>query len=118
MSVWLVRAGKYGEREQAALEKNVAVIGWNELPDLSSVQSREALADIYRQVHPDASGGKVANHVGQLWAFRDRIQQGNLGIAGLLGRIQGIGRSRGQAELFHNSLVGFRRLVGNDPQEA
>jgi restriction system protein len=66
MAVWLVRAGKYGEREQTALEKSVLVIGWNELPDLSAVQSKEALADLYRKLRPDASSGKVSNHVGQL----------------------------------------------------
>src|SRR5262249_14560943 len=38
MAVWLVRAGKYSEREQTALEKSVLVIGWNELPDLTSTQ--------------------------------------------------------------------------------
>jgi len=35
MSVWLVRAGKNGEREDFALENGVAVIGWDELPDLA-----------------------------------------------------------------------------------
>jgi restriction system protein len=76
MATWLVRAGKYGEREQTALEKTVLVIGWVELPDLSTVDSREALAGLYRQMRPDASSGKVANHVGQLWSFRSRIQPG------------------------------------------
>jgi restriction system protein len=80
MSVWLVRAGKFGEREQTALEKSALVIGWNELPDLSSVQDREALADVYRKLRPDASSGKVSNHVGQLWSFRSRIQPGDLAI--------------------------------------
>jgi restriction system protein len=80
MSVWLIRAGKYGEREQTALDKSIVVIGWNEIPDLSNIQSREALADLYRQVRPDAGSGKVTNHVGQLWAFRSRIQQGDLAI--------------------------------------
>lgn len=83
MSVWLVRQGKYGEQEPAALEKGVVTIGWNDLPDLSTVQDRDALADIYRQVRPDASGGKVANHVGQVWAFRSSIQQGDLVIVPL-----------------------------------
>jgi hypothetical protein len=80
MAVWLVRAGKYGEREQTALEKSVLVIGWNEFPDLSAVQSKEALADLYRKLRPDASSGKVSNHVGQLWLFRSRIQPGDLAI--------------------------------------
>jgi restriction system protein len=80
MAVWLVRAGKHGEREQTALEKSVLVIGWNELPDLSGVESREALADLYRKRRPDASSGKVSNHVGQLWSFRKRMQPGDLAV--------------------------------------
>ncbi|WP_346864991.1 hypothetical protein [Methanocalculus sp. MSAO_Arc2] len=35
MTLWLVRAGRYGEREQLALEKKIAVIGWDDVPDLS-----------------------------------------------------------------------------------
>ena len=78
MSVWLVRAGKYGEAEQTALDKNVVTIGWNELPDLSAVKDREALAELYRKFHPDASIAHIANQVGQVWSFRSRIQQDDL----------------------------------------
>ena len=35
MAVWLVRAGQHGEREEATLEKGLAIIGWEELPDLT-----------------------------------------------------------------------------------
>ena len=80
MSVWLVRAGKHGEQEQVALEQGVVAIGWNELPDLSKVNDREALAELYRKIHPDASSGHVANQVGQVWAFRSRIQLGDLAV--------------------------------------
>jgi restriction system protein len=80
MSVWMVRAGKYGEQEHTALEKGVVAIGWNELPDLSAVQSRESLAGLYRKTHPDASSGHVANQVGQVWSFRSRIQPGDLAV--------------------------------------
>jgi restriction system protein len=38
MAFWLVRAGRHGEEEQAALEHNVATIAWNELPDLSNIK--------------------------------------------------------------------------------
>ena len=45
MTVWLVRDGKYGEREMLALEQALSVIGWEELPDLSKVGSCEAHSD-------------------------------------------------------------------------
>lgn len=80
MAVWLVRAGKYGEREQTALEKGVVTIGWNELPDLSTVQNKEALTEMFREMHPEDSSGKVANNVGQVWSFRSRIQPGDLAV--------------------------------------
>ena len=35
MTMWLVRAGKAGEREKLALETGSAIIGWEELPDLT-----------------------------------------------------------------------------------
>jgi len=40
MSVWLVRADRYGEREEAALKNGLAIIGWTELPDLCNVKSK------------------------------------------------------------------------------
>lgn len=53
MTLWLVHAGKYGEREQMAREKNLAIIGWEELPDLSQLKSREALARLLKETYPE-----------------------------------------------------------------
>lgn len=35
MAVWLVRAGEKGEMQDFALDSSVAVIGWDDMPDLS-----------------------------------------------------------------------------------
>jgi len=78
MSLWLVRAGKYGEQEQGALENNVVTIGWNELPDLSDLKNRSELAELYYQAHPTAKKPQVANEVGQIWRFAHEIQKGDL----------------------------------------
>jgi restriction system protein len=51
-AVWLVRAGKYGEQKQAALDRNIATIGWGELPDLAPVADKEALEALYQQRYP------------------------------------------------------------------
>lgn len=80
MAVWLVRAGSKGEREDLALNQGLAVIGWGELSDLSEINSREQLEALYKATFPDAVRGKVANHVGQLWTFRERIQEGDLAV--------------------------------------
>jgi restriction system protein len=78
MSVWLVGAGSYGERETLALEQGLSVIGWEEMPDLTPIQSQDALADLIRETYPDAGKGRVSNWTGQLWSFRERIQTGDL----------------------------------------
>ncbi|MEN6407171.1 MAG: restriction endonuclease [Thermoguttaceae bacterium] len=99
MAVWVVRAGSRGEQEQIAIDNNLVTIGWNELPDLSDVTTREVLAELYRQHNSDASPNKAANHVGQIWAFRERIKEGDLAVLPL--HIQSaiaIGRIRGPYE--------------------
>jgi restriction system protein len=77
VSLWLIRAGAGGEREDLALDQGLAVIGWHELPGLSSISARSDLENLYRATFPDAGRGLVANHVGQLWAFVNRIQVGD-----------------------------------------
>ncbi len=96
MAIWLVRAGRHGEQEEAALEKGAAVIGWDELPDLTPIKSREALAQLLKQTYPDEGPNRLANWNGQLWAFRDRIQKDDLVVLPLkrrsaiaIGRIAG-----------------------------
>ena len=78
MSLWLVRAGSYGEQEQGALEHNVVTIGWNELPDLSKIKDREELVKLYADVYPEHKKMKAANQVGQIWRFIHEIQKGDL----------------------------------------
>ena len=96
MAIWLVRAGGHGEREEAALEKGMVVLGWDDLPDLSAIKSREALAQLLKDTYPDEGPNKLSNWNGQLWAFRERIQKDDLVILPLkrrsaiaIGRIAG-----------------------------
>jgi len=96
MAVWLVRAGRAGEREEFALEKGIAAIGWDEVPDMSTVPSRDALDAVLRETYPQASPQRLANHLGQLWAFRERIQEGDLVVLPLKHRAAiAIGRVTG-----------------------
>ena len=80
MAVWLVRAGRWGEQEQAALDEGLVTIGWNELPDLSGIKSREALTALYREKNPHSSPRTVSMQVGQIWRFRGEISEGDLVI--------------------------------------
>lgn len=96
MSVWLARAGRNGENEALAIENNIVTIGWSELGDLSNIEDRQGLYGVFETTYPDASKGRTANHVGQLWAFRARFEVGDLVILPLktqsaiaVGRITG-----------------------------
>jgi len=96
MAVWMVRAGAHGEQEAIALENGVAVIDWRDLPDLSGVKTREELAALCRKTYPDASDKQIANWVGKVWAFRDRIKKDDLVVLPLHTRAAlAIGRATG-----------------------
>ena len=70
MTLWVVRAGKYGEREQLALTDGLVVIGWQELSDLSPVSGdRKALAQLLRDTYPDDKPKTVLNWESQIWPF-------------------------------------------------
>jgi restriction system protein len=74
----MVRAGKHGEQEDVALKENVVTIGWNELPDLSKVKTKEGLEKLYLETYPDAKKMQAANEVGQIWRFMHEIRKGDL----------------------------------------
>ena len=78
MTLWLVRAGRYGEREQFANEKNLAILGWEELPDLSKVNTREELANLLSDIYPDEQKKTLINWESQLWPFVNSMQIGDL----------------------------------------
>lgn len=77
MALWLVRAGKHGEREDFALVNNVAVIGWDEMPDLSGIHDRKDLAALLQQTYPNDKEKTLMNWEAQLWAFTQRIKPGD-----------------------------------------
>jgi restriction system protein len=96
MALWLVRAGRAGEREDFVLEHGLAAVGWDELPDLAPIHSKEDLEQLFRTTYPGDGPGRIANHVGQVWAFRDRMKEGDLVALPLkkraaiaLGRVKG-----------------------------
>ena len=78
MSLWLVRAGRHGEQEQGALENEVVTIGWNDLPDLFDIKTKEELTKLYAKVYPGAKKMQAVNEVGQIWRFIHEIQKGDL----------------------------------------
>jgi restriction system protein len=103
MRAWLVRAGRYGERETLALEENLTLIGWDSLPDLSSIQTRESLMDALRNAYPDDGEKRLMNWQAQLWAFLRSIAVGDLVALPLKGSpAVAIGKVDGEYEYRHD----------------
>ena len=78
MTLWLIRAGRYGEREDFALENKLAVIGWDNLPDLSRIENREELAEILAEKYPDEKAKTRMNWESQIWPFISGMGKGDL----------------------------------------
>lgn len=76
--VWLVRAGREGEREDFALRSGLATIQWSELGDLSRFPSKQDIQDELAIQHQDANIFRLRNWAGQLWAFYANISIGDI----------------------------------------
>lgn len=78
MTAWIVRAGRHGEREDWALQNQVAGGGFHELGDITSATTREDVKDAVAVAYADALPGTRVAFAGQLWALRHTIQPGDL----------------------------------------
>jgi len=96
MTLWVVKGGRLGEREDRFLDLSLIGIGWDDMPDLAQFPDREALKARYRETYPQDSEGRVAVQVGQLWAFARSMKEGDLVVAPLKTRSQiAVGRIAG-----------------------
>ncbi|WP_052358052.1 hypothetical protein [Nocardiopsis alba] len=98
---WLVRAGRYGERENWALENGFVGGGFAGLRDLTAADSRARMVEMVEQEYKDESQGLIRNYAGQLWAFRGKMQIGDLVVLPLKNRkrpMLAIGRIVGDYE--------------------
>lgn len=77
-NAWVVRAGSHGECEDFNLDRGRATIGWPEIGDLSGHRSKATLRQLVDDTFRGAPAMRRANYTGQLWAFRDSIQPGDL----------------------------------------
>lgn len=77
-AAWAIRSGRYGERDEWALENGCSGGGWREVPDLTPASSREDVQRIIDDVYGQESAGARTNFVSQLWALRGRIEVGDL----------------------------------------
>lgn len=77
MALWLVRAGSKGEREDFALTNGIAVIGWDELSDLSDIKDRDELLRRLQLAFPERKPKTLLNWLSQLYPFISTINVGD-----------------------------------------
>ena len=77
-AAWVVRAGRYGERDDWAWDTGHSGGGWMEVPDLSPFTTRAEIEEVIADTFGTDSAGKVAGYTGQMWALRHRIQPGDI----------------------------------------
>ncbi len=73
-----MRAGKVGEREDWALQNQIAGGGFHEVGDLTGAGARDAVKAAVLGAYPDAAAGRQYNFAGQLWALRGTIKPGDV----------------------------------------
>lgn len=76
--VYLTRAGKRGEDEDAALENNLAIIGFVEIPSLEGATDYTDVFKIVKASIPGAKPRAVRNIAQQLGAFVLAMKEGDL----------------------------------------
>ncbi|MCY3001267.1 MAG: restriction endonuclease [Planctomycetota bacterium] len=67
--VYLVRGGKLGEDEEAAIESGLAIIGFRDVPDLSWAREYSDVVELVGRCMPGAKPRAIANRASQLWTF-------------------------------------------------
>lgn len=80
MTLWLARAGKYGEHEQAFLSGSFTAICWEDGfqdVDLTGL-TREQLREVLERCYPDVKKKTITNWVGQISIPAMVMKQGDL----------------------------------------
>jgi restriction system protein len=112
MRAWVVRAGENGERERAALEEGVLVVGWDRLTmgDLADAATRDEIRGAVAAAYPDEGPYTIGNWTGQLYRFVHEIQPGDLVVLPLKSWLVAVGRVTGDYEYRAEATDGMRHV--------
>jgi restriction system protein len=93
----LARAiGEIRRAGSAGPGKNLAVVGWEDVPDLSTLRTRAVLYRALETTYADEKGKTLSNWESQLWPFAHSMAEGDLVVMPLKNRAAiSIGRVTG-----------------------
>lgn len=78
MALWVVRAGKYGEREDYALDNNLVAIGWDQINDYSHFKTKQEIEKLLAGTSGNQKQATIEHWARQLWAFKEKIKVGDI----------------------------------------
>ena len=67
--IWMVRAGSGSMYIDTFLNEGIIAVGWNDVGDLTSINSWDELKIKIQETYPDWSPNKISQATGQLWRF-------------------------------------------------
>ena len=105
--VWLVRAGRQGQFEDAAIEHNLAIVDWG-VADLTGAVDKDAVREQVRQDSAGASNHRIGNITGQLASFLLDMGEGDIVVLPLKSQ-------RGRVAIGRITGPYTYREVGGDP---
>lgn len=76
-AIWMVRSGRGSVHADLFREEGIVAIGFGELRDFPPDIGRDELKQLYADIHPQASPGKVAATAGQILRFLQEMEIGN-----------------------------------------
>ena len=99
MSLWLVRVGKNGEKEDLFFNNDLVELGWRAMPDMSKIKTKGELKELFMKVYPGTSKNSAANQIGQIWTFIKRMKNGDLVVSPCKSRASiAVGKIKGPYE--------------------
>ena len=74
---WMVRAGEGGRLFDEFERAQSVAIGWNELGDVSDVESQPAVKELVKAAYPEYHPSATANASAMIWKFKAKMQPGD-----------------------------------------
>lgn len=108
---WLVRAGRHGQDEAAALQEGLAIIGFDELGDQSRAKDAHEILSAVRVALPGSSEAKLRNVAAQHAAFVLKMKKGDTVVLPLKTRAGRVAVGRVTGPYQYRDIAGQPRHV-------
>ncbi|MGW6864630.1 CBS domain-containing protein [Streptomyces sp. NPDC054901] len=110
MRAWTIRGGSQGERETTALDQGLAIVGWDELGDLTPCTTIDDLGALVEAKYPDEAARTLTSWKHQLWRFRTMDVGDFVVMPRKFQKFVAIGRLTGEYEFRGDQPPGFRHI--------